>query len=116
MPNPPSLKLATDTMLWDRQQEDIDINCGGVIDGHRSHEEVGANIFTVVWTAHRARGSSSELHGSGRTSLSPGRRTMIHISIGALPTSQTGYAPSGGVGLIVMILIILLLMGRLYKP
>lgn len=29
----PSLKLATDTTLWNRQQEDIDINCGGIIDG-----------------------------------------------------------------------------------
>jgi len=42
---------------------------------------------------------------------------LIIILIGALPTwpysSGWGYYPSGGVGLIVIILIILLLMGRL---
>ena len=42
---------------------------------------------------------------------------LILALIGALPTwphsSNWGYAPSGGVGLIVLILIILLLMGRL---
>jgi len=26
----PSLKLATNTALWERQEEDIDINCGGL--------------------------------------------------------------------------------------
>ena len=29
----PSLKLATNTALWERQEDDMDINCGGVIDG-----------------------------------------------------------------------------------
>jgi hypothetical protein len=42
---------------------------------------------------------------------------LILFLIGALPTwpysSGWGYYPSGGVGLIVIILIILLLMGRL---
>ena len=42
---------------------------------------------------------------------------LIIVLIGALPTwphsSGWGYYPSGGVGLIVLILIILLLMGRI---
>ena len=42
---------------------------------------------------------------------------LIIILIGALPTwpysSGWGYYPSGGVGLILVILIVLLLMGRL---
>jgi hypothetical protein len=42
---------------------------------------------------------------------------LIIIVIGALPTwpysSGWGYYPSGGVGLIVLILIVLLLMGRI---
>jgi hypothetical protein len=42
---------------------------------------------------------------------------LILILIGALPTwghsRNWGYAPSGGVGLLVVILIILLLMGRI---
>jgi len=42
---------------------------------------------------------------------------LLLIVIGALPTwphsRQWGYAPSGGVGLIVLILVVLLLMGRI---
>jgi hypothetical protein len=42
---------------------------------------------------------------------------LVLILLGALPTwpysSGWGYYPSGGVGLIVVILVILLLMGRL---
>ena len=42
---------------------------------------------------------------------------LILLLIGALPTwphsSNWGYYPSGGLGLVVIILIILLLMGRL---
>lgn len=42
---------------------------------------------------------------------------LILLLVGALPTwghsRQWGYGPSGGLGLIVIILIILLLMGRI---
>ena len=42
---------------------------------------------------------------------------LLLIAVGALPTwshSQTwGYAPSGGVGLVLLILLVLLLTGRL---
>ena len=42
---------------------------------------------------------------------------LILLLLGALPTwshsSKWGYGPSGGLGLIVVILIILLLMGRI---
>lgn len=42
---------------------------------------------------------------------------LILILLGALPTwphsRSWGYAPSGGIGLVVIILIVLLLMGRI---
>jgi hypothetical protein len=42
---------------------------------------------------------------------------LILILIGALPTwphsASWGYGPSGGLGLVVLILVVLLLMGRL---
>ena len=40
-----SLKLSTNTALWNRQQEDIDINCGTIIDGDSTVAEMGARIF-----------------------------------------------------------------------
>ena len=37
----PSLKLSTNTALWLKQQDDIDINCGDIIDGSDDHRRGG---------------------------------------------------------------------------
>ena len=52
----PSLKLATNTALWERQEDDMDINCGEIIDGDVSVAEMGERIFRLVLaTASGAR-------------------------------------------------------------
>ncbi|MEP7064339.1 MAG: altronate dehydratase family protein, partial [Betaproteobacteria bacterium] len=38
----PSLKLSTNTQLWVKQQEDIDLNCGEIADGTASVDEIAA--------------------------------------------------------------------------
>ena len=38
----PSVKLATNTALWQRQSDDMDLNCGEVLDGTQTIEELGA--------------------------------------------------------------------------
>ena len=37
----PSLKLSTNTALWMKQEEDIDLNCGEIADGNASVDEIG---------------------------------------------------------------------------
>src|SRR6186713_2250432 len=37
----PSLKLSTNTALWVKQEEDIDLNCGEIVDGNATVDEVG---------------------------------------------------------------------------
>ena len=44
----PSLKLATNSALWQRQEEDMDINCGEIVDGKASIQEMGQRIFELV--------------------------------------------------------------------
>ena len=44
----PSIKLATNTELYRRQHEDIDLNCGRIVDGTASLEEVGQEIFDLI--------------------------------------------------------------------
>ena len=45
----PSLKLATNTALWDRQEEDIDINCGDDRRRQRrSVDEIGERFFQMI--------------------------------------------------------------------
>ena len=44
----PSLKLATNTALWTRQEEDIDLNCGEIADGGATIEDIGARLFALM--------------------------------------------------------------------
>src|SRR5689334_860785 len=44
----PSLKIATNDALWNRQQEDMDLNCGPILSGQRSIEEMGAELFQLM--------------------------------------------------------------------
>ena len=41
----PSLKLATNTPMFERMKEDMDINCGEILDGTCTIEEMGQRIF-----------------------------------------------------------------------
>ena len=41
----PSLKLSTNTALWVRQEEDIDLNCGEIVDGTVTVTEMGDSPF-----------------------------------------------------------------------
>ena len=58
----PSLKLATNTPLWVRQEEDIDLNCGEIVDGGATVEEVGERLFALMLDA--ASGSENEERAS----------------------------------------------------
>ncbi|SIT44180.1 Altronate dehydratase [Paraburkholderia piptadeniae] len=67
----PSLKLGTNTALWQRQQEDIDLNCGAVIDGTRTVDELGEEIFQLMLATASGEKSKSELHGYGQNEFVP---------------------------------------------
>ncbi|GJH22401.1 altronate dehydratase [Caballeronia novacaledonica] len=67
----PSLKLATNTALWERQEEDMDINCGGVIDGSATIEQLGEQIFQMMLDCASGVASKSELHGYGQSEFVP---------------------------------------------
>jgi altronate hydrolase len=67
----PSLKLATNTSLWVRQEEDMDLNCGGIVDGDDSVEAVGARLFAMMLDAASGAKTKSELHGYGQSEFVP---------------------------------------------
>jgi altronate hydrolase len=67
----PSLKLATNTALWLKQEEDIDINCGEIVDGTASIDEVGERIFQLMLATASGRKTKSELHGYGQSEFVP---------------------------------------------
>lgn len=67
----PSLKLATNSALWARQEEDMDINCGTVIDGSESVAQLGERIFQEMLATASGRKTKSEQHGYGQNEFVP---------------------------------------------
>jgi len=43
----PSLKLATNTPMFERLEEDMDINCGEILDGTCDLQQMGQRIFEL---------------------------------------------------------------------
>ena len=60
----PSIKLATNTDLYQRMEEDMDINCGDILDGV-SIREKGDSIFEEVLEVASGKRTKSELLGYG---------------------------------------------------
>ena len=67
----PSLKLSTNSALWRKQGDDIDIDCGGIIDAGETIDEVGERIFALMLAAASGRKTKSELHGYGQNEFVP---------------------------------------------
>jgi altronate hydrolase len=67
----PSLKLATNTPMYNRMSEDMDINCGEILDGAASVEEMGQRIFELILATASGQRSKSELLGYGEDEFAP---------------------------------------------
>ena len=67
----PSLKLATNTPLWLRQEEDIDLNCGVIVDGDATIAEMGERLFALILDTASGTKSKSERHGYGQSEFVP---------------------------------------------
>ena len=66
----PSIKLATNTPLYERMGDDMDINCGDILDGV-SVEEKGRQIFEEILAVASGRKSKSEELGYGDNEFVP---------------------------------------------
>jgi len=67
----PSLKLSTNSELWRKQEDDIDLNCGEVIDGTASVDELGEKIFQLMLRTASGEKTKSEVHGYGQNEFVP---------------------------------------------
>jgi altronate hydrolase len=67
----PSLKLATNTPMYERMKDDMDINCGEIVDGTASLQEVGERIFKLILETASGKKSKSELYGYGEDEFAP---------------------------------------------
>ncbi|HEX8887366.1 MAG TPA: altronate dehydratase family protein [Noviherbaspirillum sp.] len=67
----PSLKIATNNVLWERQQEDMDLNCGTILTGEAGIAEKGEELFRLMLDTASGKRSCSELHGYGQNEFVP---------------------------------------------
>jgi len=67
----PCIKLATNTPMYQRLEEDMDINCGAILDGECSLEEMGRRIFELMLRTASGERSKSELLGLGDNEFVP---------------------------------------------
>ena len=67
----PSLKLATNTSMFNHMEEDMDINCGEVLDEDLSIEEMGERIFEKIIKTASGEPTKSEELGIGDNEFVP---------------------------------------------
>lgn len=61
----PTIKLASNTPMYRRLEEDMDINCGLVLDGELTVPQMGERIFEHILRAASGEPTKSELLGLG---------------------------------------------------
>jgi altronate hydrolase len=66
----PSIKLATNTPMFEKMIEDMDVNCGDVLDGV-TLEQKGSEIFDVILKVASGERTKSELLGYGDAEFAP---------------------------------------------
>jgi altronate hydrolase len=67
----PSLKLATNTPMYERMEDDMDINCGAILDGGMTVQQAGEKIFALILATAGGEPSKSEKHGFGQDEFVP---------------------------------------------
>jgi len=67
----PSLKLASNTTLYTRMTDDMDINCGTILDGEETVQEAGKKIFAEILAIASGKPTRSEVLGFGEEEFQP---------------------------------------------
>jgi altronate hydrolase len=67
----PTVKLATNTEMYERMAEDMDLNCGVIADGEATVEEMGRQVYSLVVDVASGRRSVSEELGAGAEEFAP---------------------------------------------
>ncbi|VFR53379.1 Altronate dehydratase [plant metagenome] len=67
----PTLKLASNSAMYTRLQEDMDVNCGAVLDGECDVAQMGERIFGRILAAASGERTKSEALGLGAHEFVP---------------------------------------------
>ena len=67
----PSLKLATNSAMFQRMSLDMDFDCGGIVEGQQTIAEAGQALFALMLATASGQRSKSELNGLGDNEFLP---------------------------------------------
>ncbi|KTR03867.1 galactarate dehydratase [Aureimonas ureilytica] len=67
----PTIKVATNTEMFDRMKEDMDINCGGIVTGEETIEESGQRMFDFILDVASGKQTLSEIYDYGDNEFVP---------------------------------------------
>ncbi|OYU88453.1 MAG: galactonate dehydratase [Bradyrhizobiaceae bacterium PARB1] len=67
----PSIKLATNTPMFKRMEDDMDINCGTVLDGDETVQQCGQRIFDLMLATASGQRTKSEGFDVGSAEFAP---------------------------------------------
>jgi galactarate dehydratase len=67
----PCIKVATNNEMYEHMQEDMDINCGGIITGEDSIEAAGQRLFDRIIATASGERTLSESYGFGDNEFVP---------------------------------------------
>jgi len=67
----PSIKLATNSPMFKRMEDDMDINCGTVLDGDETVQECGQRIFELMLATASGQRTKSESFDVGSAEFAP---------------------------------------------
>ncbi|TQX86843.1 MULTISPECIES: UxaA family hydrolase [Rhizobium] len=67
----PCIKIATNSEMYEHMQEDMDINCGGIVTGEDTIEAAGERIFEDIIAVASGKKTRSEIYDYGDNEFVP---------------------------------------------
>lgn len=67
----PSIKLASNTPIFERMRDDMDFDCGTILNGTETIEEMGERIFQLMLATASGAATQSEILGYGEDEFAP---------------------------------------------
>ncbi len=67
----PSIKLATNTPMFRRMEDDMDVNCGTILDGDETVQQCGQRIFDLILQVASGEETKSEAFDFGAAEFAP---------------------------------------------
>ena len=67
----PTIKVSTNTPMFERMSDDMDVNCGEILEGAATVQEKGEQIFRLILDTASGKPSKSEALGFGENEFTP---------------------------------------------